>query len=330
MKILDKILYSLDPIEQKQLSSGKNIIDINTNDISAMKQISHKLPRMPRTFFRTGEDIIVRKHHRFSTMVTHVHDFIELNYIYSGNCTETINDQKITLHKHTLLMLDKNTPHSIGYMGKKDILINILLKDGDSLNSILDNISKSSNIVTQFMYNASKINSIHDNYIIFDFKNNDYARNLIDCLIYQGISTNINKNQSMKALYSLLIPEFNNSIETEAINFKKEENTEILQILNYLDHNYKTISLSKMAKDLGYNTNYLSNKIKNETGKNFQQLIDQKKFYTALAYLKETNLSIDKIAFELGYSSTPSFFRLFQRMHASKPSTYRKNKGRKK
>lgn len=50
MKILDKILYSLDPIEQKQLSSGKNIIDINTNDISAMKQISHKLPRMPRTF----------------------------------------------------------------------------------------------------------------------------------------------------------------------------------------------------------------------------------------------------------------------------------------
>lgn len=233
---LDKKLRKIDPIEAKQRATGKNV-----NDIKSKFKINYEenyqdqsIIKMPRAFFSKNEDIVVRKHHRFSTMITHTHDFIELNYIYSGSCTQYIDGKSVYLPIHSLIMLDKSIPHSIGYMDNNDILVNILLKDGNSLNSVLDQVSSSPSVVTQFMYNASKIDAIHKNYIVFNFNDDEYAQNLIECLIYKGLSNDIDKRNSMHALYSLLIPEFVKSIEKEIISFKKSKNNQILEILNYI------------------------------------------------------------------------------------------------
>lgn len=323
---LDKLLRKIDLIEAQQKATGKNVNDVAPNIQKELEKISPdiSIPKMPRAFFNENEDILVRKHHRFSTMITHTHDFIELNYIYSGSCTQYVNGKAVHLPTHSLIMLDKSIPHSIGYMDSNDILVNILLKDGNSLNSILDRVSSCPSVVTQFMYNASKINAIHKNYIIFNFDDNEYAQNLIECLIYKGLSKDTDKRSSMHALYSLLIPEFTKSIEKEAISFNQKKNNEILEILNYIDNNYQQLELTTLAKHFGYNSNYIGNKIKKETGQTFQELIDQKKFRLATNLLTETNYSIENIAERIGYHSTISFFRLFKRMDNSTPNQYRK------
>ncbi len=324
---LDKYLRTIDPIEYQQKKTGQNVNDISKSILANLEKISPDMtiPKMPRAFFPKNEDIVVRKHHRFSTMVSHTHDFVELNYIYSGTCTQYVNGQVVHLSSHSLIMLEKSIQHSIDYMDENDILINILLKDGNSINSILDRVSSSPSVVTQFMFNASKIDSIHENYIVFNFNDNQYAQNLIECLAYKGLNSDINKRKSMHALYSLLIPEFAKSIEKEAISFVQSKDNTILKILSYIDDHYKSLDLKKLAKHFGYNSNYLDNKIKRETGQTFQEIIDQKKLRLAISLLKETNMSTEKISQEIGYNSPISLFRLFKRMLHSTPAQYRKN-----
>lgn len=322
MKKLDNILRNVDPIEQQQLITGKNINDLPV-DIQSIqnKQI---IPQMPQTLFSTHNIIEVRKHHRFSTMQPHKHDFVELNYVYSGTCVQYINKEKIILPQFSLVMLDKDIVHSIDYMGENDILVNILFKTDNQLLSILDSISNSQNIITKFLYNSSKLTSIHSNFIVFDLKDNEYAINLLHCIILKGLSP-FSDNLAIQKLYSLLLPELTNCIEKEVLNFKFSANDNILQILKFIDDNFKNVTLQKTAQHFGYNPNYLGSLIKEETHYSFQELIDNKKLSIAKKLLVNSNYSLNTIAELVGYNSVQSLIRLFKRKLNLTPSAYKKS-----
>ncbi len=334
MKKLDEILFPINKIEKLQLDNGENINDLAPKYTNVMKnklfeefgKVDDPIVQMPRNLFSKNQDMIITKHNRFSKMPLHKHNFIEMNYVYSGQCKQYVNGESVILSTNSLIMLDKNIPHSIGSMGKNDILINILLKDGNSINSILDKVSSSPSIVTKFMFNASQINGIHDNYIIFNLNHDEYAKYLMECLIYQGLTKTKDKNNAMHSLYSLLIPEFSKCIQDESINFNTLKHKDTLRLLNYIDNNFKTITLKDLANEFKYNQNYLGNKLKLETGQTFQELIDTKKFSVAEQLLTETNYSIAEIAYAVGYSSIPSLFRLFERFEHMTPNEYRKKK----
>lgn len=327
MPTLDQTLRTIDPIEAQQRATGKNVNDLSTDLIADMTKKSPTTIAMPRNFFTEGEDIVIRKHHRFSNMLLHTHDFVELNYIYSGTCVQHINGNRVVLPIHSLIMLDKSITQSIEYMGENDILVNILLRDGNSLNSVLENISSSQNIVTKFMYNAAQIKSIHDNFIIFNLNNNEYARKIIECMLLKGLSDDLVKNNALRNLYALLIPELTSCIEQETINFSQEKEDDILPVLKYIDQHFKTVTLTQAATHFGYNTNYLGNKLRVQTNQSFQELLDNKKFSIAVSLLQTTNYSIEKIADYVGYSSTPSLFRLFKRITGGTPREYRAKHG---
>lgn len=323
MQTLDQVLRTIDPIEAQQLTTGKNINDLSDELIADINQNSLSTIAMPRNFFPDDQDIVIRKHHRFSSMPLHTHDFVELNYIYSGTCIQHINGKRIILPAHSLIMLDKSVTQSIEYMNKSDILVNILLRDGNSLNSVLENISSSQNIVTKFMYNASQIGSIHDNFIVFDLNDNEYAKKLVECMLLKGFSGDIAQNSPLRNLYALLVPELISCIEQETINFNREKEDDILPLLKYIDQNFRTVTLSQVAAHFGYNTNYLGNKLRSQTGQSFQELIDYKKFSMATSLLQSTSYSNEKIADYVGYSSSPSLFRLFKRITGGTPREYR-------
>lgn len=323
MQTLDQVLRTIDPIEAQQRATGKNINDLSTDLIADITKKSPTTMAMPRNFFTEGKDIVIHKHHRFSNMLLHTHDFVELNYIYSGTCVQHINGNRVVLPSRSLIMLDKSITQSIEYMGENDILVNILLRDGNSLNSVLENISSSQNIVTKFMYNAAQIKSIHDNFIIFNLNNNEYARKIIECMLLKGLSDDIAKNNALRNLYALLVPELTSCIEQEMINFNQEKEDDILPVLKYIDQHFKTVTLTQAATHFDYNTNYLGNKLRAQTNQSFQELLDNKKFSMAVSLLKTTNYSIEKIADYVGYSSTSSLFRLFKRITGGTPREYR-------
>ncbi|ETY72929.1 AraC family transcriptional regulator [Lactiplantibacillus fabifermentans] len=303
---LDAFLRSEDPIETQQRLHGGNVVDVK---ITAE---NNGIPQMPKAdFFKRG-NIFVNKHHRYSYMPAHTHSFVELNYMYSGHSTQYINGEKIELHEHELILMDKDIVQQIDYVGENDILINILIRDDSILTNILNNLSQSKNLATEFMINASRVNAVHNNFVVFNLRDNEMALSLINNLIIKGLGHAPYRNRSMNLLLSLILTELANSIEVTAQE-AADNNDDLAQILSYIDRHFTSLTLRQLGTHFGYNQNYLGNKLKAETGSTFKALIDKKRLAEAEELLLETNYSVAEIAERIGYHSTPSLFKLFNK-----------------
>ena len=97
---LDIYLRHINVFEQKQRETGISVNDISSANKNINTYIDSKFNifRFPKSlFFSKGENIYINKHNRFAPMIEHLHDFIEMTYIYSGTCTQTINGKTVQL-----------------------------------------------------------------------------------------------------------------------------------------------------------------------------------------------------------------------------------------
>ena len=75
------------------------------------------------------------------------------------------------------------------------------------------------------------------------------------------------------------------------------------EILNYLNHNYQSATLSDAAEHFGYSVSHFSTLIKEATGRTFLQIIRDIKLNQACRTLQKTTLSIPAICELVGYET---------------------------
>lgn len=109
-----------------------------------------------------------------------------------------------------------------------------------------------------------------------------------------------------------------NSVESDVI-------TRFEAILNrhFSENNDKLISASEIASELAMSTNYLSDLLRSLTGMNTQQHIHAHLIEKAKNLLLTTNLSINEIAFTLGFEYPQYFNRLFKNKTGKTPIEFR-------
>ena len=95
-------------------------------------------------------------------------------------------------------------------------------------------------------------------------------------------------------------------------------------VLQYIQHNYQTLTLSSLAEFFHYSEPHLCTLIKQNTGYNFTNLIKQLKLSDAVTLLTNTNLKINDIALRVGYNSADHFSRVFRSEYKMSPQEYRK------
>ncbi|MEL7119654.1 MAG: AraC family transcriptional regulator [Bacteroidota bacterium] len=84
-------------------------------------------------------------------------------------------------------------------------------------------------------------------------------------------------------------------------------------------------NVNDYASFLNLHPNHLNQTIKTETGKTIKQWTDEKLFSEAKTFLKNTELTVAEIAFQLKFSDTSNFSRFFKKMSGESPSKYRSN-----
>lgn len=314
---LDKKIRSLNYVENTQ---RKNHANYNYMKLNFKES---PIPKMPKyNFFKHG-DLTMVKGNRFSYVPAHTHDFIELNYMYSGSCIQSLNNEQFEFTEGQLLLMDKNTVQKIGYTGENDVIINILLKNSLTITKILDLFSGQSNAVTDFLQNCN-LKTTNHNFMIFDLPAQSLSRSLIMDLLFVAFeSAHKNNNQVLKLLFSTLITQLPPLVSHHHLNFAADNNAELLAILKYIEQHYSTTNLQYTSKHFGYNMNYLSNKIKAATGQTFKELIEQRRLYAAQELLFQTNLSLDQISLRIGYKNPSSLNRLFKKYVNTTPINYK-------
>lgn len=314
---MKEMLRRENEIEKIQRTQGYNVNDQNL----PFGEVA--IPKMPSSnFFKEG-NIFINKHHRYSEMPKHTHEFVEFNYMLSGSCTQYVNDKKVVLNEGEIILLDKDIIQRIDPLSQNDLLINILLKDESITTDIVINMVKSTGLVNEFLMNASNKAGKHDAFIHFHCGENHEIQEIIQHLILEYFQKRRYYMRAANLLLSLLLIELTRAIEEESLDNYQKNDEEIINILKYIDINFRQLSLRDLAKEFGYNANYIGNKLKKETGRTFQDLINSAKYQTALELMQETDKSIEEIAYDIGFNSLPSLYKLFARFTDKTPKQVR-------
>ncbi len=89
------------------------------------------------------------------------------------------------------------------------------------------------------------------------------------------------------------------------------------------EHLADKLSLSEVARAVHINPSYLSEKFKDVTGIKFVDYIARFRFDKACNLLRDVDLSISEIAFEVGFQSLSQFNRVFRKLSGGSPTQYR-------
>ncbi|MDK1727990.1 AraC family transcriptional regulator [Dellaglioa algida] len=321
---LKQILLEEDNVEREQRIEGHNINDQNL----PFEKV--KIPKMPEGDFFSDGNIYINKHHRYSAMPDHTHEFVELNYMLSGSCTQYVDGKKIELKEREILLMDKDIVQSIDELGENDILINILIKDDSITTAIIVNLAKSKGVVNEFLLNASSEYRNHDSFLYFRCANKVEVQEAMSRMIIEYYSKDNYYMRAMNLLLSLLLINLSRVVEEDSLEKHQESDDNILEILRYIESHYTELNLNGLSSKFGYNPNYMSDKLKRETGYSFKNLINNMRYQAALSLMRETDKTFSDISYEIGFSSTPSLYKLIAKYTNKTPKELKERTMRKK
>ncbi len=266
------------------------------------------------------------KHARYSMIPFHIHDYIEMNYVYSGTCIAVVQDRKIMLKQGDICIMDTNVPHTIYDVEENDIVINFLMKKNYFTASMLSRLSSNS-IISDFLLEAISHDQKHQRFILFHCQKSLKLTDLVESLLCEYYDPSFCTTDVIEAYMVLIFAELLYSYQNEQSSYTSLSNkTRILAILQFIEENYQTCSLDLVAKEFSFHPNYLSRFIKQTTGKTFKQLLQEQKLNKANFLLITTQESIEKILEDVGYQNHGFFNKIFKERYGTTPKKYRKQK----
>lgn len=272
--------------------------------------------------FLPDDGITLLRNERYAQVPEHVHDYIEINYMYSGKCIETINGVPYSLKRGQMTLIDTKTPHSIGYTGDNDLMINIAIRKEYISNHLLNQVSQK-NLLTTFFLNALGQHETGMNYILFDSESNERIQLFLHELILEYYEPSSHSKEILNSLFFLVILEMIEGVETGVTHFSLGKTNELLfKAIQYIEAHFESCTLNDTANALSINPSYLTTLLKKNTGQSFKAMVIDKRMRKAAELLKRRQNSIEEIADACGYHNLTFFYRKFKDYYKMTPHDY--------
>ena len=266
-----------------------------------------------------GKIITIRPHTRFVAFPEHSHDYVEMVYMCSGETVHRVNGQEIRLRQGELLMLGQNARQSIAPAGEHDIAVNIIVRP-EFFSGTLPFLGEEETPLRRFIISCLTGEN-EAGYLLFHVAELLPVQNLIENLLYTLMEETPNKRGIHQLTMGLLFSQLLN--HTEALQFESAEENIILSVLRYVEENYKDGSLTEAAAMPHYELTSLSRLIRQKTGKNYTELLQEKRLSQAAWLLRNTDRRVNEIAVSVGYENISYFHRLFAARFGCSPKKYR-------
>ncbi|MGN0298924.1 MAG: helix-turn-helix domain-containing protein, partial [Lachnospiraceae bacterium] len=275
----------------------------------------------PLFFTNIPGNIILSKHFRYTPIFIHEHEFFEIFCIYDGTASVEIQGIHHQLVTGDILIIPPRTKHSVGIFDDS-VAFNILVR-GSTFQSTFFPMIADNSALSRF-FSHILFQKTEGNYLIFHTGDDILIRTSLQDLYIEFLGRQKYKatylNTMLIMLWAQLLRYHEKNIEsvlTPACSIPMTE------ILNYLNRNFHTISLSEAAEHFGFSTAHFCTLIKKGTGRTFSQIIKEIKLTQACRALRETSLSIASISELIGYENPEHFMRTFKKNYGITPSQYR-------
>ena len=260
----------------------------------------------------------------------HVHDYVEINIPLVGNCVVVTEHERIKVNQDNMIFVGYKTPHKVEPIGKNDVVLNIELRTSAfSLNELdfLQSKGKGISISNLLFSLLSDEDYGEGRYSLFEVDHDPKITAIIYDIIDEYYGARVQSDQIIKlemlTMFSLLIRK--TYYREVQVTDSKKKNNNLLSLLLYIEKNYSDITLEQMAQHFGFNPNYLSDYLKNETGLSFIKLVQLQRVNVAAKYLTYTKAPIEKIASRVGYENASYFYKIFRHYFGISPAKYRSN-----
>lgn len=290
-------------------------------------------------FFDTLSDQSLEKNGKLISISTqplssfvpyHVHNYVELTVVLLGKCVIRTATESIHLEQDDVILVGTGTIHTVEPINNGTIVVNIALKEAAFSIQDLNYIRQSGNhnTVSAIMLSLLSANDSHGAYNLFRTNHEKYVVNTVYDLIAEyyrpdSFSNDIIKIEVLELFIRLIRIAANAPQVTSPQTQQSTSSADLLTLLLYIEKNYQTITLDKIAKDFGFNANYLSSFLKHKTGYTFIKLVHLQRINVAAEYLSYTNAAIEKISQKVGYENPSYFYKIFKKSIGCSPSEYR-------
>lgn len=282
---------------------------------------------MDRKLDQVNDSLNVSQQPYGSFVPWHFHDYMEIMYVYKGSCEVLLVDEKKSLLEGNLLLIDKRTRHRVEEVKKGNIVLNLVIKKDYLTKHLLNRLSKNS-LITHFMLQSIKNQKFEKSFLMFRTKKQDEPIRLLERILLEYYNLREFSEEVIDSYMALVFIELIRGQFVEKVaeseNKYSDKHTAI-DFLQYIEQNYQQGNLNKMAAHFNYHPNYLSNRLKNETSKSYMELVQLQKMAVATVLLSSTNLTIEEIVAEIGYSSVSFFYKKFKDFHGETPQKFRAN-----
>lgn len=255
----------------------------------------------------------------------HLHRFIELVYILRGKSVQIVDGVEYPATGGDLVLINESQEHSMHCQPGTDY-INVLMKPGIIHQSITDTGNAFSLLTLKDF--AEFQNTVKESHRCVHFDGTERKRFemlLLWLLQEQKEGQGGNDLMLRSGLNMLLIQVFRKM----ALPMERGEKGIDRSLLVYLQENCQhRLSMEEIAEGCGYDSSYFSRLFRQSTGQTFTGYIAQCRMKKACALLENTQIPVDAVIAECGFTDRTKFFRQFTQAMGMTPLKYRKSKNK--
>ena len=270
-----------------------------------------------------GRLIELRPHTRFVHFPKHKHNYVELVYMCSGSTTHILNDKEtLILKEGDLLFLNQNATQEILPAKESDIAVNFVILP--EFFNVSFSMMQEENVLRDFLLSTLSGGDSLLSFLHFSAKDILPVQNLLENMIWTIYEKHPATNTVIQTTMGLLL--MNLSAFAENINKglpdRYDENM-IFTVLKYIETKYKNGTLAEISAEINEPTYFVSRLLKKHLGKNFKELLQERKLQQAVFLLKQSTLTVEKIIASVGYDNSSYFHRKFREKYGMSPGEYR-------
>lgn len=234
----------------------------------------------------------------------HLHDAIEIVYLKSGSSVFLYGNEKMSLEAGDIFICFPNQIH--GYENSKDIQLYLMVLQ------VQPYLSAYRKLLTEKLPICPYL------------KKGQWQSEGLEQLLELALADkNTASEEVMRGYFQAIVGKLLSWLPLQDAHMVAED--ALRSVLLYISSHYtEPLSRQKIAKAVGYNESYISHMFAESLHTTLPDYIHSLRMADANRLLTQTDLSVSRIALDLGFGSLRNFNRVFLKWHGITPSQYRR------
>ena len=240
----------------------------------------------------------------------HTHDFIEFVYVSGGNAIHTVNSTDFEVSRGDLIFINRDCTHA--FVPRNQFQYYNICFSPETLTS--DAFSVLQLTVFESLRQGSEYGVVQ-----FSGTERDEIEQLFDSMHAEYQRKDAFKRAVLESYMSILLVKLLRKTTSQ-----DDKSSKWRALSDYIDENLgNDLSLSALSQKYFYNSSYFSRAFKERFGVSLTEYIGRRRVESAIKLLRETDLTVEEIAFRVGFPSKSAFYRVFGKITGRCPSEYR-------